>query len=175
MTPRRAGSTATPIYGSRRNGDGERPGSDAAPAGVGDFVAGAGAEDQTAARVPAELRLFREVADALGVPTAITNARGDLVYYNRSAEHILGQPLTRPLRHAEWAELWSPTNLQGAPIAADQLPLTVAFRRRRPAHGWLTIASLDGVARRLEVMAFPVENAGRLLGAVALFWQVDAA
>jgi hypothetical protein len=101
---------------------------------------------------------------------AIVDAHGDLVHYNRSAELLLGQPYTRVLTRDEWTELWSPTNLEGARIPAEQLPLLVALRERRPAHGWLSIASLDGISRRLEVTAFPVESGG----AVALFWQVEA-
>jgi PAS domain-containing protein len=155
-------------------GDGEGPGADAGAGDISDATMGARAERKHLPRLAAELQPFRDVADSLALPVAIVDARGDLVYYNRSAELVLGQPYTRRLSQAEWSELWSPTNLEGEPIPAGQLPLIVALRERRPAHGWLTIASLDGVSRRLEVTAFPLQTGDRSLGAVALFWQVDA-
>jgi PAS domain-containing protein len=157
-----------PPRSSVSNGDGERPRADSGE-DAGEPFAEAGGKDEGAHQLPADVGLFRQLADSLSLPMCIVDARGEMVHYNRSAELVLGQPYTRALTQEEWAELWSPTNLEGAPIPAEQLPLTVALRDRRPAHGWLSIASLDGVSRRLEVTAFPVESGG----AVALFWQVE--
>jgi hypothetical protein len=59
------------------------------------------------------------------------------------------------------------------PVPPDQLPLMIALRERRPAHGRLAIQGLDNVRREIEVTAFPLDGqAGRQLGAVAIFWEV---
>jgi len=56
------------------------------------------------------------------------------------------------------------------------LRLLAALAERREQHQTLTIRSLDGGERRIEATAIPLEGeAGRLLGAVAIFWPADPA
>ena len=43
---------------------------------------------------------------------------------------------------------------------------------RRPAHDTISLTGADGVDRTIEVTAFPLEGGGgRLIGAVAMFWE----
>ena len=155
-----------------RAGDGTRNGCN--DEGVADSDLDFGADDELVTQLPTGLRLFRRVADSLALPMFLVDAGGDLVYYNRPAAVLLGQPYTRPLRPAEWGGLWTPTNIDGAGLALEQLPVMVALRTHRPVHRWLNIVGLDGVHRRLEVTAFPlVVEESQVLGALALFWQQD--
>jgi hypothetical protein len=56
----------------------------------------------------------------------------------------------------------------------EDIPLAAAVLHRRPAHGALRILGSDGVDRTIEATAFPLEGGrGRLLGAVAMFWERD--
>ena len=72
----------------------------------------------------------------------------------------------------EWWALWGPTNIEGTPIPLEQLPIMVALRKRRPTHGWIDLVGLDGVHRRIEATAFPLERPdGHLLGSIGLFWE----
>jgi hypothetical protein len=49
----------------------------------------------------------------------------------------------------------------------------IALREHRPTYGRIRILGLDNVRRLIEVTAFPlIGEAGRDLGAVALFWEV---
>ncbi len=75
----------------------------------------------------------------------------------------------------QWTTEWLRTRDDGAPIPADELPLTMALSQRRPAHGAFTIRSLDGRSRRIEVTAIPlVSTADRVVGAAAFFWERPA-
>jgi hypothetical protein len=75
----------------------------------------------------------------------------------------------------EWAQVFQPTSEDGSPLPPEALPLVIAIRQQRAAHLVFQICGLDGVLRKIEVTAFPLEGqGGRCLGAVAIFWEVRA-
>jgi PAS domain S-box-containing protein len=126
------------------------------------------------AQQPIELILFRQLATSLVVPVFIVDAQGDMLFLNEAAEHVLGIRLDEigELRFAEWTTSFSQRDAQGTPVSPDSMPLAVAVRERRPAHGPLRITGRDGIERDLEISAFPLEGAhGRFIGAVAMFWE----
>jgi PAS domain S-box-containing protein len=123
-----------------------------------------------------ELILFRQLAQALAVPVFLVDERGDLIFLNEAAESLLGIRFEDldDLPFDRWTTMFRPKGPDGRLIAADALPLAQAVLHRRPAHGSMAITGSDGVARSLEVTAFPLEGGrGRLLGAVAMFWERD--
>jgi PAS domain-containing protein len=62
----------------------------------------------------------------------------------------------------------------GNEIPSEERPLVIAIDRRRPAHQRFALTGLDGVARDIEVIAFPIETAeSGLVGAVGIFWEVS--
>jgi hypothetical protein len=57
----------------------------------------------------------------------------------------------------------------------EDMPLGVAIQQQRPQHGTLHIRDGEGVARRIEVTAFPLlAHAGDLVGALAIFWEAPS-
>jgi PAS domain-containing protein len=125
---------------------------------------------------PIELILMRELADKLATPIFVVDGGGGLVFYNEPAEELLGLRYeeTGPMPVEEWATVFSPLDTHGNPMPPTDLPLVVALREGRAAHETFEIRSLDGTVRRLETTAIPfVDSHGHLLGAAALFWQVD--
>ena len=123
-----------------------------------------------------EVILTRQLASYLAMPIFIVDPRGTLVFYNEPAEAILGLRFdeTGEMAAAEWEEVFTPRDGAGSPLPAEALPLTIALRERRPAHGDFYIRGLDLVLRHIEVTAFPlIGQAERDLGAVALFWEVQ--
>jgi PAS domain-containing protein len=122
-----------------------------------------------------EIVLMRQLASYLAGPILIVDHQHDLLFFNESAEPILGRRFdeTGEIRRSEWNRLFRPTDANGAPIPTDQTPLARAIDRKEPSHrrSWLT--GLDGVARVIEGLAFPLEtrDAG-LLGATGIFWEV---
>lgn len=123
-----------------------------------------------------EVILMRQLASSLAMPIFIVDPQGTLIFYNEPAEMILGLRFdeTGEMPVAEWATVFTPIDQAGSPLPPDVLPLTIALREHRPAHGDFYIRGLDLVLRHIEVTAFPlIGQADRDLGAVALFWEVN--
>ena len=121
-----------------------------------------------------ELILMRELASSLAMAIFVVGPNGDLLYYNETAEHLLGTRFeeTGEMPMEEWAADWEPVDADGAPIPADAQPLGIAVKELRPAHGSMWIRSHDAHVRRLEITAIPlVGQSGRHLGAAAIFWE----
>ncbi len=124
-----------------------------------------------------ELILMRQCSSYLATPIWLMDANGDLLFYNEPAEALLGRRFDEAgeMRGEELATIFQTTAEDGSPLSADALPINVALAQRRPAHLPMRIRGLDGVWRRIEVTAFPIEGlGGRHLGAVAIFWEAAA-
>ena len=123
-----------------------------------------------------EVILMRHLASYLAVPIFVVDREGNLLFYNEPAEALLGRPFDEAgeMPMAEWSTAFSPCDDDGRPLPPESLPLVIALRRREPAHKAIRITGLDGVSRRIEIMAFPLMGQGdRVLGAAAMFWGVD--
>ncbi len=123
-----------------------------------------------------EVILMRHLASYLAVPIFVVDREGNLLFYNEPAEALLGRPFDEAgeMPMAEWSTAFSPCDEDGRPLPPASLPLVIALRRREPAHKAIRITGLDGVSRRIEIMAFPLMGqGGRVLGAAAMFWGVD--
>ncbi len=121
-----------------------------------------------------ELILLRQCASHMAMPIWLMGSNGDLLYYNEPAEPILGRRFddAGPMPGEMLASMFQTTAEDGSPLDASDLPINVALTERRPAHLPMRILGLDGVWRRIEVTAFPIEGQGdRHLGAVAIFWE----
>lgn len=121
-----------------------------------------------------EVILLRQLASYLAVPIFIVDPSGTLLFYNEPAEALLGQRFeeTGAMAAAEWATSFRPIAADGTAIPSDRLPLIRALTDRRPTHTDFWIEGLDRVRRHLSVTAVPLDSqAGRLLGAVAFFWE----
>jgi len=121
-----------------------------------------------------ELILARQLASHLAMPIFIVDPPGNLIYYNEPAELILGRRFeeTGEMPVEQWSTVFNPTDENGKPLAPEALPLVIALRRHCPAHRDMWIDGLDGVRRRIEVTAFPIDGqAERYLGALAIFWE----
>lgn len=120
------------------------------------------------------LILARDLAENLATPLMVTDAVGTLVYYNDPAERILGRRFaeTGELALAQWSTIWIPRDEDGHPLELQDTPIGTALMERRPAHRRIVLTGLDGVARPLQVSAFPLfASATEFTGAVALFWE----
>ncbi len=123
---------------------------------------------------PIELLLLKQVAGYLAMPVFLIDKDGALEYYNEPAEELLGQRYdeTGQIPLEIWGEIWAPTDLDGNPLAPEELPVAVAGRERRPVLGVVSIRRPDGSDRELTITALPFEAAdGSLLGAFAIFWE----
>jgi PAS domain-containing protein len=122
------------------------------------------------------LIVARELATQLVTPTFITDAEGELVFYNEPAEEILGRTFAEAgaLRADEWATLFKIEDLDGSPLPLERMPAGIALLERRPTHGKLRIVALDGHRRTLSVTGIPLfASATEFVGMLALFWEED--
>lgn len=127
------------------------------------------------AKRPVEIVLMRQLASYLAVPILIVDRDLDLLFFNESAEPILGRRFdeTGAIHRGEWNQLLQPTDANGIPIPREEQAFALAIDRNQPSHrrSWLT--GFDGVARVIEGIGFPLEtrDAG-LIGAAGIFWEV---
>ncbi len=122
-----------------------------------------------------EVILSRQLAEYLALPIFIVDPKGDLLYYNESAEAVLGSRFveTGPMSANQLSGIFRTVDQEGRPLKSDDLPIVQALVRRKPAHSSLWIEALDGGLRKIAVTAFPlVGQANRFLGAIAIFWEV---
>jgi PAS domain-containing protein len=123
-----------------------------------------------------EIILARHLASYLAMPIFIVNPEGSLIYYNESAEAILGRRYeeTGEMPLEVWSTIYAPTDEAGMPFAPDALPLSIALNKRQTASARFWIRGLDEVKRHIEATAFPlIGQDNRYLGALALFWELD--
>jgi PAS domain-containing protein len=132
--------------------------------------------DDVVAQQPIEIILTRQLASYLSVPFFLVDLDGTMVFYNEPAEELLGVRFgeTGEMTYEQWTTAFAPRDERGGPLSPDELPLARTLRSRKPAHATFEITGLDGVVRKLEVTAFPLEGQGGYLGAVALFWKVES-
>jgi PAS domain-containing protein len=128
------------------------------------------------AQYAVELIVLKQVASYLATPVFLVDPDGNLLFYNEPAELVLGRRFdeTGEMPLEEWSSVFVPENEDGSPMAAEELPLVIALRERRPAHAPFVITGLDGTRRSIATTAFPlIAQSGHQLGAVALFWLED--
>ncbi len=124
-----------------------------------------------------EVILTRPLASCLAMPIIIVDPQGTLIFYNEPAEAILGRRYeeTGEITAEEWVRLIDPIREDGGPLPPDALPLTTARIERRPVHRRFWIRGMGGISRHIEATAFPIiGQAERFLGAVAIFWEIEA-
>jgi PAS domain-containing protein len=122
-----------------------------------------------------ETILMRRLASRLTMPILLVDPQGELVYFNAAAGGIAGMRLEDfdPAIGAEWTSRFEPVDGEGQPIPRRELPHFMATERREPCHRRFWMRGLDGVAREIESIAFPLIGQGqRMLGAVVVFWDL---
>ncbi|MDQ4145434.1 MAG: PAS domain-containing protein [Actinomycetota bacterium] len=119
------------------------------------------------------LIVARELASLVATPVFIVDAEGTLIFFNESAEEVLGLRYSEAgeLSVEKWATMWAPQDSEGAALDASELPLVQALSSRRPIHRPFAITTGNGKKLEIEVTAFPLfARADHLVGGVAIFW-----
>ena len=123
-----------------------------------------------------EVILMRQLASYLAMPIVVVDPKGDLIFFNESAQPLVGQSLeeTESIQRGEWSARFSPTWEDGTPVPRDDQPFFIATERREPVHRRYWMQGLDGVRRQIEGIGFPlIGQSDRMLGAVGIFWDVS--
>lgn len=123
-----------------------------------------------------ETILSRQLASYLSIPIFLVDTNGDLLYYNESAEPVLGRRFEEsgPLTMEEWSRIFELRDEAHAPISPNNAPLAIALTERRPVHRRVWLCGLDGVERLVQATCLPIiGQADRFLGAIAFFWEAE--
>lgn len=123
---------------------------------------------------PIEIILNRQLADCLAIPVFITDTVGNLLFYNESAEDILGKRYedTGEMPVEEWSTIFKSKDASGRLLDPEDLPLVKALLHQRPFFNTFWIESLQGKTEKISVSAYPIiGRTGVFMGAVAIFWR----
>jgi PAS domain-containing protein len=119
---------------------------------------------------PLELILARNLVSIVSVPALLVDVEGRIVFYNDAAAEVFGSPFEAigTMSREEWTERFGPFDDHGAPLAAHELPLTVAVREGRPAYGRFRVKGDRGLLD-VEAGALPLLGPAGYHGAMVFF------
>jgi len=121
-----------------------------------------------------EIILNRQLADCLAIPVFITDTAGNLIFYNEPAEEILGNRFedTGEMPVEQWSTIFKPIDEKGDVLPPAKLPLVKTLNDALPHHKTFHILSLTGHNQKISVTSYPIiGRSGKMLGAVAIFWN----
>jgi len=121
-----------------------------------------------------ELILMRQLASTLATAVFLVDPAGNLIFYNESAELLLGQRFeeTGAMPVEQWSTMFQPLDARGRVMAPESLPLVISLQEKRPAYKAFWIRGLDGSKHRIRAAAFPLIGQRKtLVGAVAIFTE----
>ena len=125
-------------------------------------------------RNPTEIIVLKQFAGCLAIPMLVIGPTGDLLYFNESAEPLLGLRFDEAgeLDVEEWSRIIPTFDEFGGAFKPEERPLVRALTERRPLHRRLILQRFDGHSVRVEGTSIPlVASDDRLLGALAFFWE----
>ena len=123
------------------------------------------------------LIVARSFATKLATPTLITDARGDLVFFNDAAGELIGRSYLDigQLPVSRWQELFNPRTLDEEPLKVEETPSGLAVVERRPVHDSFAFRGLDGREHEITVTAFPLfARPDEVVGVMSIFWELPA-
>jgi PAS domain-containing protein len=126
---------------------------------------------------PLQLILARNLMAGLSTPAFLVDDQGVLIFYNEAAGAVLGKRFEEIGRMTpdDWGAAFGPFDDEGGLLPFDELPLTIALRKNRPAHSRFRIRSLDGATHEIQASAIPIVTTEGVRGAMAIFWPVNDA
>jgi PAS domain-containing protein len=125
---------------------------------------------------PIEMILVRQLAGYLALAVVLVDPAWNVVYYNEPAERIIGRRFDEagPIPWTAWSHAFEFTDMEGRPLPIEESPLLVPLRSRQMKHLEFRLRGLDGGTRHLGGVGIPlVGNAGRFLGVVGVFQELD--
>lgn len=124
---------------------------------------------------PLELILARNLLASISTPALLTGPAGRLLFFNDAAGALLGRRFEEAgtMSAEEWTGAFGPLDANNETIPFDQIPLTVALRVGRAAHGTFRIRNAGGSCHEVAASAVPIVGPGGSSGAIVLFWPSE--
>jgi len=123
---------------------------------------------------PLELILARNLVSIVSLAALLVDVEGRIIFYNDAAAEIVGSPFEEigTMTREAWNAKYGPFDERGVPLAADQLPLTLAIHEGRPAYARLRVRGERGLLE-VDAGAFPLLGPAGYHGAMVFFWVAD--
>lgn len=121
-----------------------------------------------------EIILLEQLGGCLAIPIFVVDPQGDLLFYNESAEPLVGQRFEEAgaLSLSEWSDRLRTSDKSGRAMDQDERLMVTSLRKREPVHRNFFLRGMDGERRELFGTAIPlIGEEARLLGALGLFWE----
>jgi PAS domain-containing protein len=124
---------------------------------------------------PLELILARNLLASISTPAFLTGPAGRLLFYNDAAGALVGRQFeeTGTMSADEWTRAFGPVGADGEPMPLDEIPLTVALRDGRAAHGRFRVRGAGGSSHEVSASAIPIVGTGGSSGAIVFFWPQE--
>ena len=125
------------------------------------------------AQQPLDLILARNLMSVLETPSFLVDNDGQMVFFNEAAGRLLGKSFEEigRLSREEWNAI-GPVDASGEPVSSEKMPLAVALREGKPAHGRFHICTDEDNIVEVETSAVPLVSGGDFHGALVVFWPV---
>ena len=123
---------------------------------------------------PIEIILIQQWASMMSVPIWITDAAGDLIYFNEPTEALIGVRFEDGdgLSAGDLAARFEITDADGSELHWHERPLVIALEKQQPAQRHIRIRAGDGTTKVIADTAIPIVGEGhRQLGAMVLLWD----
>ncbi len=120
---------------------------------------------------PIELILAKQWAGLLASPVLLFDGQGSLLYYNETAEILLGRSfgLTGPMRRGEWSAAFQFEDLDGHDLDADQTPLCSSLDGAQADQKTLVLRGIAGALTKIRLTTVPIQGAGNQRHGVLAF------
>ena len=121
-----------------------------------------------------EVILSRHLAETLSIPIFLVDPEGNLLFYNESAEEVLGRRFedTGPMPMEEWSTVFDIQDESGNPVPPEELPLVITLTKQIPAQKSFIAINFQGEKVSLSVTSFPlIGHSDKMVGAIAIFWK----
>lgn len=119
-----------------------------------------------------EFILSRQLAEYISTPVALVDHDGKMIYYNESAEHILGVKFNDEgeIESRGWLDRFYEEGNQGKSINVLDLPFIKVLTSRHIIHGEYWMRNLEEINQKVLIVCIPVVGmAQRELGAIVYF------
>ena len=122
---------------------------------------------------PLDLILARNLMTVMETPAFLVDHQGAMVFFNEAAGQMLGKSFEEigRLNREEWNKI-GPVDAEGREVHDRKMPLAIALREGKPAHGRFHICTDQARIIEVESSALPLHSNGDFHGALVVFWSV---
>jgi PAS domain-containing protein len=120
-----------------------------------------------------QLILARSLIETLSTAAFIVDTDSTVVFYNEAAGSFLGirYEETGKMPLSEWRAGIEAVDEHGHAVPAEDLPITIALRERRPVHTTSRIRASASEHQQMEMLALPlIGTEDQCEGAIGVFW-----